>query len=51
MTDKKPTGETMTKRSFSYVDLINMKSDSIYNSMGSKIDPQLKTAPRATIGK
>ena len=41
----------MTKRSFSYNDIVNMKSGTIYSSMGKSIDPQLTSAPRATFGR
>lgn len=41
----------MTKRSFSYNDIVNMKSGNIYSSMGKSIDPQLTSAPRATFGR
>lgn len=51
MSEKKAVTETMTKRSFSYSDLVNMKSGTIYSSIGKSIDPQLPLAPRATFGR
>ena len=51
MTDSKSAGETLNKKSFSYIDIVNMKSDTIYSSVGKTIDPQLSSAPRATFGK
>lgn len=51
MSEKKATTEAMTKRSFSYTDIVNMKSGTIYSSMGKSFDPQLSSAPRATFGR
>ena len=52
MTEKNLADEITPKKTiFSYDDLIRMKSDTIYNSLGKIIDPRLPQAPRATFGK
>lgn len=44
------TNETLTKRSYSYQDIIKMELDSAYTSMGKVIPSQKPSAPRATFG-
>lgn len=44
------TNETLTKRSYSYQDIIKMELDSAYTSMGKVIPSQKPSNPRATFG-
>ena len=44
------TNETLTKRSYSYQDIIKMELDSAYTSMGKVIPSQKPSAARATFG-
>lgn len=44
------TEPTLTKRSYSYNDIIKMQTDSAYTSMGKVIPSQKPSAPFATFG-
>lgn len=44
------TTAPVTKRSYSYNDLIKMQTDSAYNTIGRVIPSQKPSAPRATFG-
>ena len=44
------TVATLTKRSYSYQDIIKMQTDSAYTSMGKTVLSQKPSAARATFG-
>lgn len=50
LTKKDEEATTLTKRSYSYNDLIKMQTDSAYSSIGMVIPSQKPSAPRATFG-
>lgn len=44
------TTNAITKRTYSYNDIVKMQNDSIYSGFGKIIPSHMPTAPRATFG-